>query len=120
MVRSLIIAFALAASTLALAEDGVTRFIDLRNPQALAELKQSNPAHFEKIQQILSGLQEQPERAEGDWLQTNFNARDVNLSRFLVRTSNPPKQVLQFTLDDVCYTMHLVRSDLVPALTPVK
>ena len=49
-------------------------------------------------------------------LQTEFAAHDVNLSRFLIRTSNPPKQQLQFTLDQVRYTMHLVRRDMTPSL----
>ena len=92
--------------------DGTT-FIDLRTPQALENLKRQNPAHFEKIRQILAGLEEKPERAEGDWLQANFPVRDVELSRLLLKTSDPPRQLLRFTLDDTRYTLHVTRSDLV-------
>ena len=64
------------------------------------------------IERILAGLAEQPDRAEGDWLQTNFDARDVDLSRLVMKTSYPPRQELRFTLDDTRYVLHLVRSDL--------
>jgi len=127
MTRSFILAIALAASA-AMAQDVpkpdfemdikegvVTSFVDLRNPQALAALKKSNPAHYEKIRLILDGLLEKPERAEGEWLQTEFDVHDVYLSRFVIKTSNPPKQELQFTLDQVRYTMHLVRRDMSPS-----
>jgi hypothetical protein len=120
MARTMIIAAAWLVSAGALAQAVVTRFVDLRDAQALAQLQQSNPAHVEKIRKILEGLQEKPERAEGDWLQKTFAARDVDLSRFVIKTSYPPKQVLQFTLDDVHYTMHLVRRDMVPVAIPAR
>src|SRR6188768_4171286 len=66
-------------------------FVDLRAPQALENLKRDNPAHFEKLRQILAGLEEKPERVESDWLQATFNAQDVDLSRMIVKTSYPPK-----------------------------
>ena len=61
---------------------------------------------------------ERPERAEGDWLEVNIDASDVNLSELLFRTSNPPKQLLQFTLDDTRYLMHLVRRDVTVEAVP--
>jgi hypothetical protein len=78
----------------------------------LEALKRENPAHFEKLRQILIALEENPERAEGDWLQVNFDAHEVALGRALIRTSNPPKQLLSFRLETVRYTMHLVRRDM--------
>jgi hypothetical protein len=87
--------------------------VDLRDAAALERLREDNPAHHAAIRQILSGLAEQPGRAEGDWLQATFDARDVELSRLLLKTSFPPRQRLSFTLDATRYTLHLVRSDLV-------
>ena len=87
--------------------------VDLRDAAALERLRQDNPAHHAAIRQILSGLAEQPARAEGDWLQATFDARDVDLSRLLLKTSHPPRQRLSFTLDTTRYTLHVVRSDLV-------
>jgi hypothetical protein len=92
-----------------------TRTVDLRDAAALQQLRQSNPAHFATIERILADLSEQPQRVEGDWLQTNFDARDVELSRLLLKTSYPPRQLLRFTLDDTRYTLHVTRSDLAPA-----
>ena len=86
--------------------------VDLRDASALERLRDSNPAHYAAIRQILSGLAEAPERVEGDWLQTTFDAREVELSRLVLKTSYPPRQRLSFTLDDTRYTLHVVRSDL--------
>jgi hypothetical protein len=121
MVKLAVIAVALTASGTALAIDGAApRTVDLREPQALEQLQQANPAHFAKIQQVLAGLQEQPQRAEGDWLRVTFDARDVDLSRYVIWTSNPPKQLLRFTLDDVRYVMHVSRNDLTATVVPAK
>ena len=53
------------------------RSIDLRGPHALEDLQKSDPAGFEQVTKIIAGLREQPKRAEGDWLQVNFNATCV-------------------------------------------
>jgi hypothetical protein len=114
-----IIALALLASVpvSAAAED---RSIDLRSPQALGQLQRENPAHFARIEQIVEGLRQEPQRAESDWLQVNFDARDVDLMRSVIKTSYPPKQVLSFRLDEVRYTLYVTRSDLTPRVMPAK
>ena len=94
---------------------GDTTSVDLRDADALERLRQDNPAHYAAIRQILAGLAETPERVEGDWLQATFDARDVEVSRLLLKTSYPPRQRLSFTLDATRYTLHVVRSDLVAA-----
>ena len=86
--------------------------VDLRDAAALERLRESNPAHFATIRQILAGLAERPERVEGDWLQATFDAHEVELSRLVLKTSHPPRQRLSFMLDDTRYTLHVVRSDL--------
>lgn len=90
-----------------------SREVDLRDSAALQRLAQDNPAHYATIQHIVAGLAGHPERLESDWLQTSFDARDVELSRLVLKTSDPPRQLLRFTLDDTRYTLHVVRSDLV-------
>lgn len=87
--------------------------VDLRDAGALERLREDNPAHYAAIRQILAGLAEKPDRVEGDWLQATFDAREVELSRLLLKTSDPPRQRLSFTLDATRYTLHVVRSDLV-------
>jgi hypothetical protein len=102
------LAFTLGIAAPSMAADAV----DLRDAAALENLRHSNPAHFARIQRILKELAEKPERVEGDWLQTNSDARDVELSRLVLKTSYPPRQLLRFSLDDTRYTLDVVRSDL--------
>ena len=118
MRRLAVVILALAASLPALSQ--MPAQVDLRTPQALENLKRANPAHFEKIRQILAGLEEKPERIEGDWLQATFNAQDVDLSRMVVKTSYPPKQLLSFRLEQVRYTLYVVRRDMVGLFQPVR
>lgn len=113
-----VVVLALAVSIPVLADAPIT--VDLRTPQALATLKRDNPAHFEKIRQILAGLEENPERVEGDWLQTTFDAKDVDLMRMVVKTSYPPKQLLSFRLEQTRYTLYLVRRDMVGIFQPLE
>jgi hypothetical protein len=86
--------------------------VDLRDAATLERLREQNPSHYAAIRQILAGLAERPERLDTDWLQATFDARDVELSRLLLKTSHPPRQLLRFTLDDTRYALHVVRSDL--------
>jgi hypothetical protein len=113
MPRLSVLVLAMALSARALAGEPDAQVIDLRAPQALEELRRKNPAHFDKVRRMLAGLEEEPSRVEGDWLQVTFDARDIDLSRLLIKTSNPPKQLLRFSLDEVRYTMYVTRSDLV-------
>ena len=110
------VAFALAvlsASTCSMADDATaSRHVDLRDNQALAELERTNPRHYAQIQEIVAGLLADPTRAESGWLETSFDARDVDLEKLRFLTSYPPKQLLAFTIEDTRYTLHLVRTDL--------
>jgi hypothetical protein len=109
------VAFALAsAPDISCADEPAPRHIvDLRDQHAFEQLERSNPAHFKKLEEIIAALREHPKRAEGDWLQVNFDARDVDLSRYLFKTSYPPKQLLRFTLEDTRYILDVTRYDLV-------
>jgi hypothetical protein len=118
MFKQLLISGVLVAGLNAVAAEGnPMQVVDLRESRAIEELQRTNPAHYEKIRRAIAALQEQPKLAEGNWLQVNVDAVDVDLSRYLIRTSNPPKQLLQFTIDDTRYVMHLVRTDMTPEMT---
>src|SRR5215510_7471647 len=111
---------ALAVAVCAVADRShAVRVVDLREPAALEQLKNSDPVQFQKIQQILLGLAERPDRITARWLQTNFDARDVELPSALLMTSYPPKQLLQFTLEETRYIMHVTRSDLDVKFAPL-
>ena len=93
-----------------------SRRVDLRDADALQELRKSNPAHFDKITEIVVALTLDPQLVERGWLQTRFEARNVDSS--FIQTSNPPRQIVQFTLGDTRYTLSLTRSDMVVELMP--
>lgn len=113
MLRTVIAIVALTTSMCGLADpSGASRHVDLRDQHALAQLQRTNPDHYARIQEIVAGLLAEPQRAEHGWLETSFDARDVDLKKLRFLTSYPAKQLLSFTLDDTRYTMHLVRTDL--------
>ena len=91
--------------------------IDLNVPGALESLRQSRPAHFEKVRKILEGVRERPDTEVSRWMQVSFDARDVNYQP-VVLTSHPPQRRLSFALDDIRYeavvTLTNVRGDVVP------
>jgi hypothetical protein len=91
--------------------------IDLDAPGALETLRQSRPAHFEKVRKILDGVVQRADTEVPRWMQVSFNARDVDY-RPVVLTSHPPKRRLSFALDDTRYeavvTLTNVRGDVVP------
>ena len=92
--------------------------IDLGDARAVEQLRTSNPAHYEKVTEIVRELRARPSRAEGNWLQVTFGAQDVDLSRLVMMTSDPPKQSLRFKLDDVQYRLAVVRFDLDAVVVP--
>lgn len=105
----------LSVCLLATAAPVAAQTIDLSDPSALEQVRASNPEHFEKVALIVAGLREQPRRAESDWLEVSYGAKEVDLAS-PVLTSSPPQQLLQFTLDDVRYRLTLARSDMVRTL----
>ena len=76
--------------------------VDLDKPGALEALQQSNPTHFDKVCQIMSGVARQPDVKVPGWMLANFNARDVSYAP-IEMTSFPPKRRLSFALDNTRY-----------------
>ena len=94
------------------------RAIDLNAPGALEALQSSNPAHYEKIRQILVGVLQRPDAGVARWMRATFDARDVRYVP-IVLTSHPAKKRLSFSLDVTRYEAVVVltnmRGDIVPA-----
>jgi hypothetical protein len=80
------------------------RFVDLDRPGALEALRRSNPTHFEKVRQIVSGVGQQPDASVAGWMRASFDARDVTYAP-IEMTSYPPKRRLAFALDDTRYSI---------------
>lgn len=87
----------------------------LDGPRDLAQLRETNPAHYERAQRVLAAADHlcRPGTAE---LAPVAGSRDVLCeSRFLF-TSNPPKWQMTFTLDDTRYIALVVIDDDPPRL----
>ena len=60
--------------------------IDLDQPGALEALARENPAHYAKVQKILSEAPQRPFASVRGWMRTEFDAKDVDTS-YLLKTS---------------------------------
>ena len=96
----------------------LSRVVDLDKPGALEALQQLNPMHYEKIQQIVTGILQQPDVAVPGWMRANFDARGVLYSQ-IEMTSYPPKRRLSFELDDTRYVV-VVTLTREGKITPLK
>jgi hypothetical protein len=92
--------------------------VNLNAPGVLAGIQKTNPEHYRVITAILEGVQNLPDEKVSQWVQTNFEGKDVDYSRFLL-LSDPPKRRLSFELETTHYealvTLTKVRADMVPA-----
>jgi hypothetical protein len=77
--------------------------IDLDQPGAMQRLARDNPAHYAKVEQILSEAPHRPYSTMARWIRTEFNATDVDASH-LLKTSYPPQARLSFALDGTQYS----------------
>ena len=92
--------------------------VDLDKPGAFEALQKSNPTHFDKVLQIMSGVAHRPDVKVPGWMLANFNARDVSYSP-IEMTSYPPKRRLAFALDDTRYVV-VVTLTRAGRITPLK
>ena len=93
--------------------------VNLNRPGVLEALVESNSTHYEKVRQILEGILKQPYAAVPDWIQTNFDARNVDYAPILM-TSDPPKRRLSFTLDETHYEAVVTLTKVRALIIPVK
>jgi len=104
--------------TAAVAAEGPPRNIDLDRPGAMEALARDNPAHHDKIRQIIAGLFKRADHDVPRWLHVSFGAHDVSYAPVWL-TSDPPKKRLSFALDGTRYrtvvTLSHVRGVIVPA-----
>jgi len=107
------IALALAAWSVAVAwaGDGV---VYLNGPADLAQLRHSNPAHYQQAVRIMGAANElcRPHAGEIEFTQ----AKDVSCSQVLLRTSNPAKRQLTFRLGSTKYIALVAMTDNPPRL----
>jgi len=80
----------------------VTPTVNLNKPGVLEKLRDSHPAHYEKIGKILEGLTQRPFDDVPRWITANFDARDAHFSPVLM-TSYPPQREIVFVFDRTRY-----------------
>ncbi|HET7363499.1 MAG TPA: hypothetical protein VFJ70_08020 [Burkholderiales bacterium] len=92
--------------------------IDLDQPGAMQKLSRDNPAHYAKVEKILSEAPHRPYASMARWIRTEFNATDVDASH-LLRTSYPAQARLSFVLDGQPYSK-VIRIDAPARAIPAK
>jgi hypothetical protein len=108
------IALALGAwwgAAAAWAGDGV---VYLNGPADLAQLRHSNPGHYQQAVKIMGAANElcRPHAGEIEFTQ----AQDVSCSQVMLRTSNPAKREITFRLDSIKYIALVAMTDDPPRL----
>ena len=107
------IALALAAWSIAAAwaGDGI---VYLNGPEDLAQLRHSNPSHYQRAVKIMGEANELCRPHAGEFELTK--AKDVSCSQVLLRTSNPAKREITFRLDSTKYIALVAVTDDPPRL----
>jgi hypothetical protein len=99
------LAVAIVSASLAIAPEACgLESVDLNVPGNLDAIEREHSERFAKIQRILSEVPLQPPngRAVATWMRTQFDARNVSYTDFIM-TSFPPKKRLEFSLDNTAY-----------------
>lgn len=103
MLRLMVAALLISAGGLAFAAGPLpSKHVDLSDAGAMTKILNSNPAHYKKIQNIVSGLANHRETEVPRWLRTSFKAKNVSYSYFMLTTS-PGQRNLSFVLGDTLY-----------------
>ena len=84
----------------------------------LEHLRATNPGHYARAERIMAAANELCRPTQGEVSYVRFEARDISCSEMLLRTSNPPKRQITFTLDDTRYIALVVVTDDPPRVVP--
>ena len=72
-------------------------------------LARSNPDHHAMVKRILAEVQQREPHSVQSWMKTDFGADQIEYAP-LLKTSDPPKRYLAFTLDKTRYEVVLVEA----------
>jgi hypothetical protein len=88
--------------------------VHLDGPADLAQLRHSNPGHYQQALEIIDAAKElcKPHAGEVE----RAKAKDVSCSQVLLRTSNPAKREISFRLDRTRYVALVTMTDDPPRL----
>jgi hypothetical protein len=96
----------------------VLKVVRLDSEDALSNLRSSNPRHYAIARKILAAANEICDAQQGAPLRMKFEARDVGCLSSFWLTSNPPKRLLSFRIEDTAYSALIEVRDLGAKLRP--
>jgi len=85
----------------------------------LAELKQSNPAQYDRAQRILAQAKEVCQPGAQERLDVKFDD-SLECSGLMLKTSYPPKRQISFRLDDTDYIALITVTAYAPKTVPLR
>ena len=113
--RSTLLSLGLIALTVTFAPHAATaapdEYVYLYGQSDLDRLRATNPGHYARAERIMAAAKELCRPKPGDVSYAKFGARDISCADMLVKTSNPPKRQISFTLDDSHYIALVVITD---------
>lgn len=112
--RSTLLSLGLIALTVTLAPHAATAFpqyVYLYGQSDLDRLRATNPGHYARAERIMAAANELCRPKPGDLSYAKFDARDISCANMLVKTSNPPKRQISFTLDHTHYIALVALTD---------
>jgi hypothetical protein len=113
--RSTLLSLGLIALTVTLAPHTATalpeKYVYLYGQSDLDRLRATNPGHYARAERIMAAANELCRPQPGSTFYAKFDARDISCAEMLLKTSNPPKRQISFTLDDTHYIALVVITD---------
>lgn len=113
--RTTLLSLGLIALTFTLAPRTTTaspdKYVYLYGQSDLDRLRATNPGHYARAERIMAAANELCRPKPGDISYAKFDARDISCAEMVVKTSNPPKRQISFTLDATHYIALVVVTD---------
>jgi hypothetical protein len=75
----------------------------LHGVQDMEKLKAANPDHYARAERIIAASDQLCEPGLDEIQFAKFEAKNISCQGMILRTSNPPKREIGFTLDDTRY-----------------
>jgi hypothetical protein len=94
--------------------------IYLWGPGDLGKLRSSNPSHYARAEKIFAAADRLCRPGAGHLQYAEADGKDVSCYGMLLRTSNPPKVEIDFTLDDTRYSALVTITDDPPRVAPAR
>jgi hypothetical protein len=87
------------------------KYVYLYGQADLDRLRTTHPGHYARAERIMAAANELCRPKPGEVSYAQYAARDISCINMLLKTSNPPKRQISFTLDDTRYIALVVITD---------